>query len=239
MKFADGQIQSMLFLRQQGIECSKPVMNIFGEYYSIEKIGESTNMVRLYEFLPGKILMEVPKTHHLFYQVGEFIARIDSALKHFQHDGFKNKKSIWMLESVPHLPQFLYAVGDEKKQQLVEQVLSAFNEQIVKHKDQFAKGIIHGDFNEQNIIVNKTLPESDEYRVTGIIDFNDTCHTLYVFELATAIAYMILQTCELETAGYLIAGYQELRSIPENERHVLKVWYGSYCENSNLLLLHN
>lgn len=215
----------MLFLRQQGIECPKPVMNIFGKYHSIEKIEQSSHLVRLLEFIPGKIFNDVIKTKHLFYQVGEFIAKIDLALKRFRHEAYENHKSLWMLESVPQLAKFIHAVNDTKKQQLVQQVINHFNDTVLNHLNEFDKGVIHGDFNEFNIVVTKPTSQLDEFRVTGIIDFGDTCYSVYIFELAIAIAYMLLQTCELDTAGYVIAGYEELRPIPENERKILKVQF--------------
>lgn len=198
-------------------------MNIFGKYHSIEKIGDTSHLVRLLEYIPGRQFNDVLKTKNLFYQVGEFIAKIDSALKRFTHDAYDNHKSLWMLESVPQLTKFLYAVGDEKRQAQVKEVLNEFNTHVLAHSNDFEKGVIHGDCNENNIVVNKTSPASEEFRVTGIIDFGDTGYALYVFELAITIAYMILQSCELHTAGYVIAGYQEVRLIPENERNVLKV----------------
>lgn len=198
-------------------------MNIFGKYNSIEKIGESSHLVRLLEFIPGRIFNEVLKTKHLFYQVGEFVAKIDSALKRFEHDAYGNHKTLWMLESLPQLNKFLYAINDPKKQSLVEAVLAEFNEHVQSRIGEFAKGVIHGDCNEHNLVVTKESPESDEFRVTGIIDFGDTSHSLYVFELAITIAYMLIQSCDLETAGYVIAGYQHLRAIPQNERDVLTV----------------
>lgn len=222
-KFFDGQTQLLLFLRQQGIECPKPVMNIFGKYHSVEKIGDGLHLVRLLEFVPGKVFNQVLKTNHLFYQVGEFTARIDLALKRFTHDAYENHKSLWMLESLPQLSKFLYAVNDAKKQAIVQEILKDFNDNVLTHIDQFEKGVIHGDFNESNIVVKKPTPESDEFRVAGVIDFGDTCYSLYIFELAITIAYMLIQSPEPSTAGYVIAGYQEVRLIPENERNVLKV----------------
>lgn len=218
-----------LFLRQQGIECPKPVMNIFGKYFSVEKIGDSTHLVRLLEFVPGRIFNDVLKTKHLFYEVGEFIAKIDSALKRFTHDALENNKSVWQLESLPQLTKFLYAVNDVQRQALVQNVLVEFKSSVLDHYNDFARGVIHGDCNEHNIVVAKDSPTSDQFRVSGIIDFGDSCKTLYIFELAITITYMLLQSCaadqscELETAGYVIAGYQEIRHIPEHERKILKV----------------
>lgn len=223
VKVFDAQTQLILFLRQQGVNCPKPVMNIFGRYHSIEKFGDSSHLIRLLEYIPGRIFNDVLKTKHLFYQVGEFIARIDSALKRFQHDAYDNHKSLWMLESLPQLTKFLYAVKDEKRQAMVKDVLKQFNENVLDHLNKFAKGVIHGDCNEHNLVVSKISPESDEFRVTGVIDFGDTSYSLYVFELAISIAYMIIQSGELKTAGYVIAGYEEVRPIPQNERNVLRV----------------
>lgn len=119
--------------------------------------------------------------------------------------------------------KFLYAVSDPQRQAVVKEVLVDFKKSVLDHYNEFARGVIHGDCNEHNIVVAKESPTSDEFRVSGIIDFGDSCKTLYVFELAITIAYMLLQSCELETAGYVIAGYQQIRLIPPHERSVLKV----------------
>lgn len=213
----------MLFLRQQGIECPKPVMNIFGKYHSVQKIGEVQHLVRLLEFLPGEIFVHVPeKTHYLFYQVGELAGRIDLALKRFTHDAYNSHKTLWMLDQLHEMKKFLYAVEDVERQKLVQQVIDEFAQTVLPQLNKLGKGIIHGDFNENNIIVSKAN-NTNEYRVTGMIDFGDTSYSPYIFELAITIAYMILQSDDLETAGYIIAGYEMIRPITSRERKVLKV----------------
>lgn len=123
-------------------------MNIFGKHFSTEKIGESFHVVRLLEYQPGSILASVPKTNNLYYQAGEFAARVDNALKHFQHNAYKRHKSLWMLDSLPKLNEFLNAVKDEEKRGIVEDVLASFEKNVLANIDTFAKGMIHGDFNE-------------------------------------------------------------------------------------------
>lgn len=197
-------------------------MNINGKYSSVEKIGENHHNVRILEFIPGQIFHQVPKTNHLFYQAGEFIGRIDNALKHFKHDALDHHRTLWMLDSVPKLSEFLYAVKDEEKKGIIEQVLEAFDKQIVQNNDKFAKGIIHGDFNEQNILVNLT-EKPDEYKITGVIDFGDINYSCYVYELAITTAYMLLQSGDISTGGLVLAGYSMVRNVPEHEKQVLKV----------------
>lgn len=222
-KIFDAQTQMMLFLRQQGIDCPKPVMNVFGNYQSVENIGGTEHLVRLLEFLPGETLDQVPKkTPDLFYQIGELVGRIGSALKRFTHEAYDTHETVWMLGRLPELRKFMYAVEDAKAHALVRQIIDAFEQNVLNHLHKFDSGIIHGDINEQNIIVSKAY-SSTECRVAGLIDFGDTSYSPYIFELAIAIVYMILQSNDLETAGYVLAGYKAIRSISLEEREVLKV----------------
>lgn len=79
--FFDGQAEVMYRLRDRGISCPVPVQNIFGKHHSLETLGESKHVVRLLEYIPGKVFHGVQHPDRLFYQAGMFIARIDSALK--------------------------------------------------------------------------------------------------------------------------------------------------------------
>lgn len=230
--FIEAQTQLQLFLGQQNIRCPRPVMNITGKYFSLERLVASgndddvvtttSNCVRLLEFVPGEIFNSVPvKTAHLYYQAGEFVARLDTALRHFEHAAYARHRSLWQLDQAPRLKEFVYALHDETRQEIVEQVLEQFERKVLSRKADFAHGIIHGDFNEQNILVEKR--GADEWRISGVIDFGDTSRSCYVFELAIAMAYMMLQSGELSTGGLVLAGYGTVRTVPEPEREVLKL----------------
>uniref|UniRef100_A0A182K3U7 Hydroxylysine kinase n=1 Tax=Anopheles christyi TaxID=43041 RepID=A0A182K3U7_9DIPT len=79
--FFHAQNEIMLHLSKRGIKCPVPVLNIYGKYHSVEKLDQSNHVVRLLEYIPGKVFHGVPHPDKLFYQAGQFIARIDSALK--------------------------------------------------------------------------------------------------------------------------------------------------------------
>lgn len=128
-----------------------------------------------------------------------------------------------MLDNVPQLKDFLYVVKDEHRKDIIEQVLHAFNKKIVPNLDQFEHGVIYGDFNEHNIIVCRKEDHPSEYDIAGIIDFGDCCYSLYVFELAIAMTYLMLEANDLDTGGLVMAGYSMLRVIPPQEKEVLKV----------------
>lgn len=126
-----------------------------------------------------------------------------------------------MLASVPKLEEFVNVV-DESRRGMVEDVITKFQQKVLAHIDDFPQQMIHGDFNEQNILVNKSS-STGEYKIAGFIDFGDSQYSCLLFELAIAMAYMMLITGDIETGGYFLAGYRMNRLIPENEMNVLKV----------------
>ena len=53
--------------------------------------------------------------------------------------------------------------------------------------------MIHGDFNEQNILVSKNTSDND-YHISAVIDFGDMNKSHYVFEAAIATMYMMVES---------------------------------------------
>ncbi|XP_053659044.1 hydroxylysine kinase [Anopheles marshallii] len=221
--FFHAQNEIMLHLNKRGIKCPVPAQNIYGKHHSMEKLGESKHIVRLLEYIPGKVFHGVPHPDSLFYQAGQFIARIDSALKSIDKEMVMKRQSIWMLDNFPQLKDFLYVIKDEHHKGIVEQVLDAFQRRVMPNLNECEQGVIYGDFNEHNVIVNKKPSNSKEYEIVGIIDFGDVCYSRYVFELAIAMAYMILEANDLNIGGLVMAGYSMIRLIPPHEKEILRV----------------
>lgn len=126
-----------------------------------------------------------------------------------------------MLTSVANLEEFVYVV-DEGQRGMVENIIKSFKKNVLEKINEFPRQIIHGDFNEQNILVDKK-PGKSEFNVIGFLDFGDTQVSNFLFEVAVSLTYMLLTTGEIETGGYFLAGYKMTRLIPENEMKVLKV----------------
>lgn len=126
-----------------------------------------------------------------------------------------------MLSSVPNLEEFVNVVIDEEQRGMVENVIEQFKQKVLSHIDEFPQQMIHGDFNEQNILVSKNA--SGDFRVSGVIDYGDTQYSCLLFEISIALTYMMLVTGEIETGGFFLAGYKMVRLIPENEMNLLKV----------------
>lgn len=237
----DAQNEMMLYLGNKGLPCPKPVKNVHGKSMSLEnlkiQISEPLDVaaakdhptgqyiVRLLSFVPGKILHSVPYTKELFFQVGELVAKTDLALAGFKHDGIKGVDRIWNLNAVPKLTDFVYAIEDEQKRSLSVAVIDNFKSNVLPLLEHLESGPIHGDFNEQNILVTEEEGQPGKFYLSGILDFGDVHINFYLFELAIAICYMMIE-CQsmniLDAPGHVLAGYNRFRLIPENEFTLLK-----------------
>ncbi|XP_042884906.1 hydroxylysine kinase-like [Penaeus japonicus] len=235
------QNEMMLFLHSRGINVPKPEKNVHGTYMMREKLKVDMDdfvknntdecpsgeyMVRMLTFVPGKILHQVKYTSQLFFECGELAAKMDNELMEFNNEHLKGRKLIWMLENTPDLTKFIFAVRDESRYKMITEILDAWNQRVVPLLPTLDRGMIHGDFNEQNIIVDATAPEHpDEYHVSAIIDFGDIQESCYVFEVAITIMYLMIEVDEMppnDAGGHVLAGYLKHRALSEVEWSVLR-----------------
>lgn len=88
-------------------------------------------------------------------------------------------------------------------------------------------GFIHGDFNDHNILVQLTNPDTKTYVADGILDFEDIQYGAYAWDLGLMLAHVstISKTTldPLEATGFALAGYRSVRSLSEEELSILKV----------------
>lgn len=95
-------------------------------------------------------------------------------------------------------------------------------------------GAIHADLNEGNIIVQRSVtPRGQntdnlvhaEYHVHGVLDFGDLVNEFLVYEIAIAMAYMMMESKTLDhidVAGHTLAGYIAELQLPSVDCNVLK-----------------
>lgn len=224
----DAQNELMIHLGKQGIQCPTPIANVYGKHFSIENIKGVNYVVRLLEFIPGKIFHQVIKSNYLFFQSGEYLAKVDRALKDFQHDAYKTHNTLWNLQSIPQLKDFVYVLKDHGRKAIVEQIIEAFQTHVLPYVDKLPKQVIHGDYNEQNIIV-EPKKNSEEFRVCGIIDFGDTSYSPLIYEVGIAMTYMMMQAKSLAAGGVFLAGYDSNKPLSMEEKKFLK-----YCTAARL-----
>ncbi|XP_078047959.1 hydroxylysine kinase [Augochlora pura] len=221
-RVVDAQNEISIFLNQRRVNCPLPVKNINGDYYSFETLsaqdGDERYAVRLLVYRPGVLLHRVPITDDLLRNVGRFTGKLDNVLKGFSHPAYDDRKTLWTLTSMPKLRQFIYAVKDDTEKDLVYQVINAFEKDVLPVITKLEQGVIHGDLNEQNIVM---CPNGVD--IAAVIDFGDSYKTCLIFELAIALCYMMLQAGDVAMGKYVIEGYQDFRKLTELEKKILKV----------------
>ncbi|XP_014678890.1 PREDICTED: hydroxylysine kinase-like [Priapulus caudatus] len=155
-------------------------------------------------------------------------------MKDFHHDAYQTRDLIWSLQSTPRLVDFTFAVRDDECRELATEVIDTFTQTVVPCYPNMQRGLLHGDFNEQNIIVRPKPGTVDhaqpEYQVAGFIDFGDSHRSYYVFELAVLIAHVMLKNGGIgliEVGGHVIAGYFSVKPLSDLEFDLLKVCVAS------------
>lgn len=219
----DAQNALILHLHDKGIITPRPLKSVDHCTKSCQVFGNVKYIVRLFEYLPGRILAGLQYTKDITFNVGKLAGKLDKCCQNFHHAGFDNHKRIWSLTEVPKLIDFLSFIQDMELRKFAEDVINTFTNNVVKNYHMFQKGIIHGDFNEQNILVNQK--QNGEFFVSGILDFGDAAYSFYVFEIAITMCYMILESTVLEpltAGGYTLAGYLSEFSLQKADMDVIK-----------------
>ncbi|RZF41450.1 hypothetical protein LSTR_LSTR000164 [Laodelphax striatellus] len=224
ISFVEAQNELMTFLNENDVSTTRPVKNIDGSYHSILEVslGERDSVsyvVRLLTYQPGLLLKDVKPSSALFYNIGLFAANMNLKMKEFNSKRFERLTS-WSLGCLPEVEKSLHVLKDEEKLSISNDVINNFKENVISRIGSLQKGIIHGDFNEQNIIVRKT--ESD-YEMCSIIDFGDAHVSAYLFELSIMMCYLLMLTQSAEDGRDIVAGYSYLMKLPEEELKLLKV----------------
>uniref|UniRef100_A0A914HPG8 Hydroxylysine kinase n=1 Tax=Globodera rostochiensis TaxID=31243 RepID=A0A914HPG8_GLORO len=73
---------------------------------------------------------------------------------------------------------------------LCGEVFEEFERKVMARKSQFEQGLIHGDFNESNILVSETA--GADPKVSALIDFSDAHFSLRIIDIANAVLYLYL-----------------------------------------------
>lgn len=219
--FVDAQNELLVFLSRREVRCPVPVAQLNGSLYSRELLGpagrERSHVVRLLRYLPGQLLAKVRPSEPLLREVGSFLAQLDVHMQDFFHPAYESHESLWSLGQLPRIRDFAFALDDEAGgKRLVEEVVRAFEARVLARAGHLERGIIHGDLNANNILVDEA-----GRRLEAVIDFGDSHKSCLVFELAVCLCYVLILCGEVEAARPVLDGYRSKRRLSPREQRVL------------------
>ncbi|XP_067871406.1 hydroxylysine kinase-like isoform X2 [Heterodontus francisci] len=256
----EAQTRVMMFLNEKGFPSSTPIPTIDGKIMSLETIEQKNeyrqHMVRLLTYLPGVPVASLTLDHRTFYRMGKTIAQMDKCLHEFYHPTTKSlhrEGFQWSLSNLHLLEKYLHEMEEGDTRSIVEQVIQQFKEKILPNMDKFRGSIIHGDCNEYNILLEPvdpwiegvvekpglTLPQP-EFQISGILDFGDMSYGCFVYELVISITYlMIMGRDPIGVGGHVIAGFESVIPLMEDERDAMFLLVLCRFSQSLLIATHN
>ncbi|NWS97822.1 HYKK kinase, partial [Mionectes macconnelli] len=241
------QTQAMMFLNAEGFPSATPYLTKDGSIMSLESgdTGNKKHMVRLLTYLPGTPVAKIATNAQILYDIGKLAASLDKALaEKFRHPSVKSLhrgQFIWNLANVPLLEQYIDALGQNKYHAVVERVIEQFKGKVIPKLSSFRACINHGDLNDHNILVDSssTSLENPQYRVSGILDFSDMSYGYYVFEVAIAIMYMMIESPDpLGVGGHVLAGFESVVPLTAEERGALFLLVSGRFAQSLVIAAH-
>ena len=148
--------------------------------------SQRDHAVRCLPFRPGGLLADVPLSPALLRKLGAVTARVSASLAGFAHPAAHRTAFIWDLANAPSVRALLEHSPAERHAALTA-VLDEFDAVVAPRAEKLRSGTVHGDLNDQNVLVDALGEEG-----LGIIDFGDMAHSWLVNEIAIATAYVLI-----------------------------------------------
>ena len=192
--------------------------------------------VRLLTYLEGELLTNTARTPQLYQDVGRFLGQYSKAMQDYPHAVADGSDKLWKLDNVMACKIYLSDIADLDARDRIERLYSVYQKNIFPKLPQLRKALIHGDANEQNILINPDQP----MKMAGLIDFGDIHFSSQINELAIALAYGLLGEDDIAMASAsMIEGYQREFKLEEEEREILYYLMAMRLVTSITMSSHN
>jgi Ser/Thr protein kinase RdoA (MazF antagonist) len=176
--------------------------------------GEDKRL-RLLHYVVGDNLSEISDiSDNLRFDLGKSLARFDQAVADFDHPA-AHRRHRWDLADAGQHQGKLALIDDLQRRELLAWAFAQFTAKIPPALAKLPWQFIHGDGNPENIRIGNG-------RVSGLLDFGDSCYNPTVCELAICLAYQMMDVPDpMEVAEQVIGGYESVRPLSAAERVVL------------------
>jgi Ser/Thr protein kinase RdoA (MazF antagonist) len=141
----------------------------------------------------------------------------------------EKREFAWALNNCVHVRKHLNLV-DSDCHESINLVLDNFQHFVLDQTNQLSMSIIHGDINEQNLIVQQELSAGDRKKPDqvqfALIDFGDVHYAPTVFDVAIFMTYVLIVCTEvggLEIGKYVLDGVKSVANLTDYETKVLPV----------------
>jgi len=210
-------------LEHVNLKLPRVVTAISGEDLIIHKERDKNFYLRLYEWIPGRLLSQCnPHTPELLFSLGNICGRLSMALKGFDHPA-AHRFYKWDPSQANWIKDHLERFKSEEQKSTVRNFYELF-EGCLPKLNTLRQSVNYNDANDNNVIVNDNL---ENPQVQGVIDLGDSLYTHTINELAIVLSYSLMgKEDPLQASFHIIKGYHNEYPIQEAELEVLYTLVG-------------
>lgn len=172
--------------------------------------------VRLLSFLDGSFLNDQDKSsQQLISSFGESLANFHLSASSLVIHSLSHMELEWDMINLPQLNIHLSLIKSPETRRLIHYYMVQYKDRVLPNLHKLPKQIIHGDANPMNVLVQNNA-------VSGFIDFGDMSYNYRIFDLAIALAYLLMeQEDPLLIAKHFISAYHNKNELHPKEIDVL------------------
>lgn len=192
LKIANGVESADVLSAQHGaaeraLAAGIPVQRVERSVTGADRALHDGYIVRLLSWLPGRTIADVaPWSPELVDDLGGMLGRLSRALAGYDHPAAQRDFHWDVARAHTIVDELRGAITDPARRGRVDAVHDRLVEHVVPVLPELRHGVIHGDANDLNVLV-----DAAGQRVCGLLDFGDIVHSVLVAEVAVAAAYVV------------------------------------------------
>ena len=148
------------------------------------------HLVRVLEFMPGKMLGDVEQPPGVIENVGKAAACVCNALKGFTTDvpkefTHRDESFAWDLQhALPHIKAYRKYISTDARKEILDKAIAPFEKEEWKSVLKgLPRQIAHNDMNDQNVAVGDGS--------IAILDWGDAAYTYVIADPAICVPYLM------------------------------------------------
>ncbi|MFK7959891.1 MAG: aminotransferase class III-fold pyridoxal phosphate-dependent enzyme [Phycisphaerales bacterium] len=179
---------------------------------------------RLLRWLEGTLLADLrPHRPAWMHALGRTLGAIDRRLSSLEPSAFERSFRWDLRQGRAFVARHQSEIRDSPQRRLVRELVARFDAQTAPRLASLPVGVIHGDANDYNVLVDQHEPSEGPFApISGIIDFGDMSTSWLAAEPAIACAYAMMDDpAPAACALSLLDGYDSERTLSDAERQAI------------------
>lgn len=199
--------------RDPTLAVPRVVLTKDGQPYTTVKLNGQDHIVRVLSFVPGVTINQVPKTAVLRRSLGQFLGKLDLALRGFFHSHARHEL-LWDITQCLDLAPHAIHIQDKATRNNIAEIMATMETAVLPKLSTLRHQIIHNDAHAENTLVDPENPE----QMSGLLDFGDMIYAPLIVEVVIAADLSRVPVEEmLPSLAALVAGYDNVVPLEADE----------------------